>query len=71
MALLNEIPYHTGEVTTYSSIAYVEQEPIVFSGTIKELITFGQQFDKVKFDGILEAVDFYADIDLFYNGIHT
>lgn len=32
MSLLKEIPFYTGSLKISSSIAYVEQEPIVFSG---------------------------------------
>jgi len=44
MSILKEIPFYTGEIKIHMKkprIAYVEQEAVIFSGTIQELITFG------------------------------
>jgi len=45
-AILNEIPYYHGVFVKNGTIAYVEQEPVLFSATIKENIVFGRPFDK-------------------------
>ena len=48
MSILEEIPFLTGSVKSSSSIAYVEHEPIIFSGLIKDLITFGKKYEREK-----------------------
>jgi len=37
-------------VQVNGKIAYVEQEPFIISGTIKENILFGLEFDEEKFE---------------------
>lgn len=44
-ALLGEIPYAEGQRMVKGSIAYVEQSPYIFSGTIRENILFGRPYD--------------------------
>jgi len=41
-AILKEIPYYSGTIKVAGSISYVEQEPIIFSMTIRENILFGK-----------------------------
>lgn len=48
--ILDEIPYYSGTYERNGSVAYVEQEPIIFSASIKENILFGSSFDKTKYD---------------------
>jgi ATP-binding cassette, subfamily C (CFTR/MRP), member 4 len=43
-AILSEIPYYSGNISHKGSIAYVEQEPVVFSDTVKNNIIFGAKF---------------------------
>jgi ATP-binding cassette, subfamily C (CFTR/MRP), member 4 len=44
-AILGEIPYYAGTLSIKGSIAYVEQEPIVFSDTIRNNILFGRKLN--------------------------
>ena len=71
MALLKEIPFHTGNLTTKSSIAYVEQEPIIFSGSIKDLVIFGQEYYSDKLNKILRITGLAIDIRDFQDGVDT
>ncbi len=48
-AILGEIPYYSGKIAVKGSIAYVEQEPVIFSDTIRSNIIFGQQFDEQRY----------------------
>lgn len=43
-AILAEIPYYSGSLEVRGEIAYVEQEPIIFSDTIRSNILFGRPF---------------------------
>lgn len=45
-AILGEIPYSSGKLEVSGSIAYVEQEPILFSDTIFNNIIFGKEFNE-------------------------
>ena len=45
-------------------MAYVEYEPMVFSGKIKDLITFGCEYDEYKFKQIVEATGLSFDLRL-------
>lgn len=49
-AILEEIPYYSGKLEVKGSIAYVEQEPIVFSDTVKNNIIFGREFNQQNYD---------------------
>ena len=62
MSILKEIPIHKGEISIKGSISYVEQEPIVFNGVLKDLIVFGYEYDKKKLSEILSATGFLLDI---------
>ena len=55
MALLREIPVTSGSIRISGRIAYVSQQPWVFSGTVKENILFGQKFDKEKYDEVVKV----------------
>ena len=43
--MLEEIPYYSGEFAKEGTISYVEQEPVLFSATVKENILFSREFD--------------------------
>ena len=67
-AILGELPCHSGEIKHSGSIAYVPQLPWVFSGTVRENITFGKYFDTVKYQRIVEACSLQKDLDQFPKG---
>ena len=64
-AILGELPCHSGEITYSGSIAYVPQLPWVFSGTVRENITFGKSFDTVRYQKILQACSLWKDLQQF------
>ena len=53
------------------TVAYVEQEPFIFSGTIKENVTFGRKFDQSRFSYAMKTSQLESDVDLFVKGIDT
>ena len=53
--ILKELPLVSGSVNIYGTISYASQEAWIFSGTIKENILFGELFDKVWFDIVVEC----------------
>lgn len=45
----------SGSVNVQGSISYVSQEPWMFSGTLKENILFGEKFDRIWYEKVLDA----------------
>ena len=54
LSLLDEVPYTKGKVRRAGKIAYVEQEPTIYPGTIRENILFGMPY---KADFYIEVVE--------------
>ena len=69
--LLEEIPYYSGEVQKYGSIAYVEQEPVIFSSSIKDNILFGAEMDTGRYADALKNSCLETDLELFEDGEDT
>ena len=46
LSFTGEMPKIDGSLRYDGKLAYVEQEPIIFSGTVRENITFGKEFDQ-------------------------
>ena len=55
MGMMHELKTIEGKVRSNGTKAYVEQEPFVMSGTVKDNILVGSEFDKEKFDRVVEA----------------
>jgi ABC-type multidrug transport system fused ATPase/permease subunit len=58
-------------VQVNGNIAYVEQEPFIISGTLKDNILFGNEYDKKKFDRAIEACCLEHDLQIFNRGVDT
>ena len=68
MAIVGELPISSGRSYCYGTIAYLSQVPWVFSGTLRENILFGKDFDKKKYDTIIQVCDLKTDLDCFPKG---
>lgn len=55
MALLKELPLASGEIHLEGSIGYVSQEPWLFSGTLKENILFGHDYNEKKYRAVISV----------------
>jgi ATP-binding cassette subfamily C (CFTR/MRP) protein 4 len=53
------------------NIAYVEQEPFIISGSLKDNILFGSEYDEQKFNRVIEACCLEHDLLIFNRGIDT
>ncbi|XP_022111266.1 multidrug resistance-associated protein 4-like [Acanthaster planci] len=71
MALLKELPTVSGKVNIDGRLAYASQEPWNFSGTVRQNITFGKEFERTKYARILEACALTKDIKAFPSGDRT
>ena len=54
-SLMEETKHMSGTMSIKGNIAYVEQEPYIFSTSIKENILFGKKFDQELFDKAIES----------------
>lgn len=63
-AILGEIPYYSGKLEINGTIAYVEQEPIVFSDTVKNNILFGREFDKTRYEEAIKLSCMSSDLKI-------
>ncbi|XP_065919840.1 ATP-binding cassette sub-family C member 4-like [Dysidea avara] len=61
--LLRELEALDGSVDIEGSVSYASQDPWIFSGTIKENILFGQDYDEAWFNRVVECCSLVKDID--------
>ncbi|EGR34817.1 ABC transporter [Ichthyophthirius multifiliis] len=69
--LLEEMPYFKGQIRKKGTVAYVEQEPYIFSGKFIDNVTFGKQFDKQLYDDVINVCQLKNDINQFINKDQT
>ena len=70
-AILREIPLLDGKISCQGKIAWVSQQPWVFSGTVRDNILFGEAFDPDRYHKTLHACDLYKDLQRFQDGDMT
>ena len=49
------MPEMSGHLNMDGSLSYVSQEPWLYSGTLKENILFGKEFDEKRFKEVVEC----------------
>ena len=62
-ALMNETNQTSGTQTVRGRIAYVEQEPFIYSASIRENVCFGLVYDPQRFEIALKASQLIKDMD--------
>ena len=67
-AILREIPLISGKTWSVEKIAWVGQQPWVFSGTVRDNVLFGEPFDQNRYDSTLQACDLIKDLQRFPDG---
>lgn len=60
-----------GTLNIKGTIAYVEQEPYIYSTSIKDNILFGKRYDEELFNKALDAAQLTKDLEDFANGADT
>ena len=70
-SFMEETRIITGTREIKGTIAYVEQEPFIFSATIKENIIFGKSFNSEMFETALKYSCFNEDLKEFKKGADT
>ncbi|NXR48113.1 MRP4 protein, partial [Hippolais icterina] len=67
-AMLGELPKDTGLINVTGRIAYVSQQPWVFSGTVRSNILFDKEYEKEKYENVLKVCALKKDLELLANG---
>ena len=71
LAILEEIPYCQGRLMKQGSVAFVEQEPLIFSTTVRQNILFGKPLEKEKYKRVLECCCLEEDLNMWEKGDET
>ena len=64
-AIAGEVPDRNEAITCKGTVVYVPQIPWIFSGTIRENIVFGEQYEESKYNRVIEACALTQDIEKF------
>ncbi|KAM9674923.1 ATP-binding cassette sub-family C member 4-like [Dama dama] len=67
-AVLGELPPSQGKVSVHGRIAYVSQQPWVFSGTVRSNILFGKKYEKEPYEKVIKACALEKDLQFLENG---
>uniref|UniRef100_A0ACB8FJN8 Multidrug resistance-associated protein 4 n=1 Tax=Sphaerodactylus townsendi TaxID=933632 RepID=A0ACB8FJN8_9SAUR len=67
-AILGELTASKGFIDAQGKIAYVSQQPWVFSGTVRENILFGKAYEKGNYEKVLRACALKKDLELLPDG---
>ncbi|NXQ39329.1 MRP4 protein, partial [Catharus fuscescens] len=67
-AVLGELPKDSGLINVTGRIAYVSQQPWVFSGTVRSNILFDKEYEKEKYENVLKVCALKKDMELLANG---
>ncbi|XP_040984594.1 ATP-binding cassette sub-family C member 4 isoform X7 [Aquila chrysaetos chrysaetos] len=67
-AVLGELPKDKGLINVTGRIAYVSQQPWVFSGTVRSNILFDKEYEKEKYEKVLKVCALKKDLELLANG---
>ncbi|KAL6144938.1 hypothetical protein ACLB2K_055628 [Fragaria x ananassa] len=67
-SILGEMQLVHGSVYSCGSIAYVPQVPWILSGTVRDNILFGKQYDPKRYSDTLEASALDVDISIMVGG---
>ncbi|XP_045694930.1 ATP-binding cassette sub-family C member 4 isoform X2 [Phyllostomus hastatus] len=67
-AVLGELPPRQGLVTVHGRVAYVSQQPWVFSGTVRSNILFGKKYEKERYERVIKACALKKDLELLEDG---
>ena len=64
-AIAGEVPDQNGAITFKGTAVYVPQIAWIFSGTIRENVLFGEQYEEAKYNRVIEACALTQDIEKF------
>jgi ABC-type multidrug transport system, ATPase and permease components len=67
-AILGELPVTSGDIRMSGKLSYAAQEPWVFASTIRQNITFGCPFDRLRYRKVVEVCSLERDFKQFPYG---
>ncbi|XP_036222275.2 multidrug resistance-associated protein 1 isoform X6 [Bactrocera oleae] len=70
-ALLGEMDKLSGRVNTVGSIAYVPQQAWIQNATLRDNILFGLEYDRKRYNRVIDACALRSDIDMLSAGDQT
>ena len=70
-SILKQVPYYEGSLAVNGTVAYCEQEQIIFAGSIRDNIIFGRPFDSKKYSSVVKSSALVEDLMLFDYGDET
>ena len=70
-SFFNEASKTKGELRFSGRVAYVEHEAIIFPGTVRSNIIFGGEFDKTRYNQVIQACCLVDDFKQFPHGDST
>lgn len=70
-SIMQEMEVLKGKSFVNGSVSYVEQEPFIYSETVKENIMFGKPFDQKRLDEAIKYACLESDIKIFNKGLET
>ncbi|KAG5669864.1 hypothetical protein PVAND_000155 [Polypedilum vanderplanki] len=69
--LIGEVEIESGDIEINGSISYASKSPWIFAGSIRENITFTEQFDVERYSMILKLFEIEKEIQALPNGDDT
>lgn len=70
-ALLSELPLKSGSIDIDGSISYASQEPWLFSASVRQNILFGKEYDRDRYNAVIETCSLLKDFEQFDKGDRT
>ncbi|KAL3283208.1 hypothetical protein HHI36_006357 [Cryptolaemus montrouzieri] len=68
---LKELTVISGNMELHGRVSYASQEPWLFSGSIRQNILFGEEYDKDRYDSIVKVCALEPDFEHFPHGDKT
>lgn len=68
---MGELPISTGRVSIGRSSSYVSQEPWLFSSSVRNNILFGQPYDQLRYNKVIQVCSLKTDFEQFPFGDRT
>ncbi|KAK6911072.1 ABC transporter-like, ATP-binding domain, partial [Dillenia turbinata] len=67
-SILGEMHLIQGMIQAFGSIAYVPQVPWILSGSVRDNVLFGKDYDPKRYSDVIEACALDVDISLMSGG---
>ncbi len=64
LALLGELQEYTGSLDIKGKVEYISKKPWIFNGSIKQNIIFGNEYNKDKFEKVIETCCLKKDLEI-------